>query len=232
MEGMHRVALPRVLRPFARMALSRAALVGLAALTVAACAAAGQEPQITSVPTFTTAGDARPTTRSTTIAIARATSTPFHDIPDAPTTTGALAIARPQRGSTAPIGAVVFGTDLKTATHSVNLTGERTTFVAGGPVAWRVTLPAAMGGESVRVTVTTESDTEMVVDEFVAQPGWNVYYGKSDVAVAPGTYVLHYLVGGHEVGSGTFTVEDADLSASPTPESSPIPASTSALPTI
>jgi hypothetical protein len=67
----------------------------------------------------------------------------------------------------------------------------------------------------VRVTLTTESDTETLVDQFVAQAGWNVYYGKSLLTVAPGTYVLHYLVDGHEVGSGTFEIAEA---ASPSAE--------------
>ena len=64
--------------------------------------------------------------------------------------------------------------------------------------------------EKYRVTLTTESNTETVVDEFVAQAGWNVYYGKSLLTVAPGTYVLHYLVDGHELGSGTFMINGPD----------------------
>ena len=83
-------------------------------------------------------------------------------------------------------------------------------FAAGHQIAWRVTLPAATGGESVRVTLTAEDNTETQVDEFVAQADWNVYYGKSLLTVAPGTYVLHYLVDGHEVGSGTFKIKGPD----------------------
>jgi len=36
------------------------------------------------------------------------------------------------------------------------------------------------------------------------------------LTVAPGTYVLHYLVDGHEVGSGTFTIKGTD-GATPVP---------------
>jgi hypothetical protein len=115
----------------------------------------------------------------------------------------------------------VFGSDFTVAAKTIGLIGEKTTFQAGHPVAWRVTLPAATGGEGVRVTLTTADGTETIVDEFVAQPGWNVYYGKSLLTVAPGTYVLHYFVDGHEVGSGTFKIKTADVLATPTPYSSP-----------
>jgi hypothetical protein len=230
MEGMHRVALPRVLRPLTRVAFARAALVGLATMTVMACAAGGEEPEITSIPTFGRGRSPAATTRSTTIAVPQASSASTDEIPDAPTTTSAVAIPRPQRGASAPVGAIVFGADLRTAPHVVSVVDEQTTFAAGDAVAWRVTLPAATGGESVRVMVTTEDDTEMVVDRFVAQAGWNVYYGKSVVTVAPGMYVLHYFVDGHEVGSGTFSVEQA--ATGPTTQTSVTPTATTAPTTI
>jgi hypothetical protein len=106
--------------------------------------------------------------------------------------------------------------------RNVNLSGERTTFSPGREVAWRVTLPAATGGESVRVTLTTEDNVETMVDEFVAQAGWNVYYGKSLLSETPGTYVLHYLVDGHEQGSGTFKIKAVAADDEvPLPASSP-----------
>jgi len=146
-------------------------------------------------------------------------------IPDAPMTTSAVAVSKPQRGVDAPVGAVVFGTDYKAAAHNVSVVEQQTTFAAGAPVAWRVTLPAATGGESVRVTLTTESNTETVVDQFVAQAGWDVYYGKTLLTVAPGMYVLHYLVDGHELGSGTFEISAAvPATAAPAPSATSTPA--------
>ena len=127
--------------------------------------------------------------------------------PDTPRTTSATTLDRPRRGNQAPVGAVVFGSDYTAASKSVSLVGEKTSFAQGQQVAWRVTLAQAVGGESVRVTLTTADGTETVVDDFVAQTGWNVYYGKQLLTIAPGTYVLHYLVSGHEVGSGTFKIK-------------------------
>jgi hypothetical protein len=116
------------------------------------------------------------------------------------------------------VGAVVFGSALTVAPRSVAVVGERTAFPEGEQIAWRVTLPQAVGGESVRVTLTTADSTETLIDQFVAHPGWNVYYGKQLLTVAPGTYVLHCLVNGHEVGSGTFAIE---LQESPTTTEQP-----------
>jgi hypothetical protein len=185
-------------------------------LVLAACSSAPQ-PSSTPMPTL------RPfTSRAADTQTAAPTADPAPpSAPDSPTNTSAMALDRPKRGSSAPVGAVVFGTDFTVASRSVGLIGEKTTFPAGHPIAWRVTLPDATGGESVRVTLTTEDDTETQVDEFVAQPGWNVYYGKSLLTVAPGTYVLHYFVDGHETGSGTFQIKTADALATLTPSASP-----------
>jgi len=125
---------------------------------------------------------------------------------DAPLNSSARALAKPRRGTDVPEGAVIFGADYASSAKAVELVGQRTEFEAGSEVAWRVALPAARGGESVRVTLTTEDGTETQVDNFVAMAGWNVYFGKSMLTVEPGTYVLHYLYDGHEVGSGTFTL--------------------------
>ena len=84
-------------------------------------------------------------------------------------------------------------------------------------------MPDATGGESVRVTLTTGNNTETLVDEFVAQAGWNVYYGKSLLTVTPGTYVLHYLVDGHEAGSGTFKIKPSTDVPSPGASLTPAP---------
>lgn len=203
---------------FARGALSIAT-----AIAVAACASASPPP--TTTPNASTNGTLPRATgvRSFPQPTATATDAATSDIPDAPKTTSAVALTRPQRGSSAPIGAVVFGTDVAAASQKVSVTGERTTFAPGRAVAWRVTLPEATGGESVRVTLTTADDTETLVDEFVAQPGWNVYYGKSLLTVAPGTYVLHYLVDGHETGSGTFKIKGPDAQV-PGPSAAASPA--------
>jgi hypothetical protein len=184
-----------------RSALARAALVAFAAGALGACSSAPPAQTQTAAPTFNKIGDA-----SSAAATPESTAA-IQLLPDSPMSTSALAVTRPQKGSSAPIGAVVFGTDYSTAAKNVTISGERTTFAAGSPIAWRVTLPAATGGESVRVTLSTADNTETRVDEFVAQAGWNVYYGKSLLTVAPGEYVLHYLVDGHEVGSGTFRIK-------------------------
>jgi len=209
MEGMHGSALARA----ASAPLARCALVALAAIAFAACASAPPKADPTLLATFVpnnSGSVATPSPQPTDVAA--------DQIPDAPTTTSAAAVTKPQRGVSAPVGAVVFGTDVSAAGKSVNIVGERTMFAAGHDVAWRVTLPAATGGESVRVTLTTADNTETQVDEFIASAGWNVYYGKSLLTVAPGTYVLHYFVDGHEIGSGTFKIKAADVtSATPAP---------------
>jgi hypothetical protein len=138
-------------------------------------------------------------------------------VPDPPMTTKAVALSRPNRGSGAPAGAIVFGNDVIESGQRVTVDSQRTQFAAGHEIAWRVTLPAATGGESVRITLTTEANTETLVDEFVAQAGWNVYYGRQLLTVAPGTYVLHYLVDGHEKGSGTFKIKPGDDTGGATP---------------
>lgn len=194
----------------------RLALVVCAAAALAACSSGPPRAIPTLIPTLA------PPTPVPTLATAEPTPTdviPSDDIPDMPMTTSAIAIVRPQRGTTAPIGAVIFGTDVDTSGKNIGLVGEGTTFTVGDEIAWRVTLPTAIGGESVRVTLTTVDNTETLVDEFVDQAGWNVYYGKSLLTVAPGTYVLHYLVDGHELGSGTFKIKGSD-SGSPIPASS------------
>ncbi len=201
-----------------RAALARAALVVGAMLALAACSAAPARPNVTLTPTLAPSVTNSATATASPIATAVA---PSDEIPDSPMTTKAIAISRPQRGSSAPVGAVVFGTDVTETGRNVTLVNERTSFPAGHNVAWRVTLDAATGGESVRVTLTTESDTETQVDDFVAQAGWNVYYGSSLLTVAPGTYVLHYLIDGHEVGSGTFKIKPSDAVPSVSPEPSP-----------
>ena len=194
-------------------ALTFAAAI-VAALAVSACSSAPPHAPVTLTPTLA------PYVSNSITATASpdATDPPASDdIPATPMTTSAVALAKPQRGSSAPVGAVVFGTDVSSGGHTVTVTGQRTTFAAGHPIAWRVTLPAAIGGESVRVTMTTADNAETLVDEFVAQAGWNVYYGKSVLTLAPGTYVLHYLVDGHEVGSGTFKIKASADVGGPTP---------------
>jgi hypothetical protein len=188
-----------------RSALVRLAFVACAAAAIAACSSAPPRDIPTLIPTLA------PPTPVPALASADPTPTdviPTDDIPDMPMTTGAIAISRPQRGTTAPTGAIVFGTDVDTSGKNVSVVGEGTTFTAGDEIAWRVTLPTAIGGESVRVTLTTDDNTETLVDQFVDQAGWNVYYGKALLTVVPGTYVLHYLVDGHELGSGTFKIKD------------------------
>src|SRR3954452_20323066 len=212
MEGMHGAAYARAPRIMFKTAL----LAGLVTIALAACSSAADKPQSTPIPTFTQqTGAASPSVPAPTSAVAT------NEIPDAPMTTSAVAVSKPQRGVDAPVGAIVFGSDCKVATHSVSLVDQQTTFAAGADVAWRVTLPTATGGESVRVTLTTESNTETVVDQFVAQAGWNVYYGKSLLTAVPGMYVLHYLVDGHELGSGTFEISACLATALPAPSSSP-----------
>jgi len=203
--------------------LTVATLTVAALLILSACSSAPQQTStpMPTLPPFATGPAATQPAAPTASAPAAA--------PDSPTTTSAIALDKPKRGSNAPEGAVVFGTDFTVGAKSIGLIGEKTTFATGHPVAWRVTLPAATGGESVRVTLTTEDGTETLVDTFVAQPGWNVYYGKSLLTVAPGTYVLHYFVDGHEMGSGTFKIKTADSpSAVPTatPTATPTPAPT------
>jgi len=219
-----------------RSALTRFAFVVCAAAALAACTSAPPRTIPTLIPTLpppTPAGTPAPPAASPT-------APPASDsIPDSPMTTSAIAISRPQHGSTAPVGAITFGTDVDTSGKNVSLVGEQTTFSAGDEVAWRVTLPTAVGGESVRVTLTTEDNTETLVDQFVDQAGWNVFYGKSLLTVVPGTYVLHYLVDGHELGSGTFKIKPGNGSASPAasgtasepPMAKPSPASSTAVPT-
>ena len=197
---------------------ARAALAVLAAIALTACASGAPKSTQSPIPTYApyTAAGLFPT-----ITPHMSTSaTPEASAPDSPMTTSAVALDHPKRGASAPEGAIVFGADVTADSKSVNLSGVRTTFAAGHVVAWRLTLAAATGGESVRVTLTTDNQTETQVDTFVAQAGWNVYYGKSMLTVAPGTYVLHYLVDGHEVGSGTFKIKAADgavMTPTPTP---------------
>jgi hypothetical protein len=212
----------------ARSVSVRAALVAAAALTVVACASAPPRPSASDIPTL------MPLVGSSVSAptpSAQATTPVSDELPDTPMTTSALTVSRPQRGSGgAPVGAVVFGTDVNVG-RTVNVVNQRTTFPAGRQVAWRVALPAAIGGESVRVTLTAADDAETLVDQFIAKAGWNLYYGKSLLTVAPGTYVLHYLVDGHELGSGTFKIKAADPTVpAPTglPELTPTPSSSSA----
>ena len=200
-------------------ALTLAAAI-VAVLAVSACSSAPPHAPVTLTPTLA------PYVSSSIVPTASpdATDPPSSDgIAAAPMTTSAIALSKPQRGTTAPVGAVVFGTDVTSAGRAVSLTNERTMFAAGHPIAWRVTLPAATGGESVRVTMTTADNTQTLVDEFVAQAGWDVYYGKSVLTVAPGTYVLHYLVNGHEAGSGTFKIKPSTDVPSPGASMTPAP---------
>jgi len=197
-----------------RVGTARAVLVRVAAMAtvalIAACSSATPRTVTTPIPTLVSFNanslDATLAPGPTNQAIASSST----DLPESPTTTSALALTKASRGSSVPVGAVVFGSDVSAAAKAVSVVGERTSFPVGHAIAWRVTLPAATGGESVRVTLTTADNTETQVDAFVAQAGWNVYYGKSLLTVAPGTYVLHYLVDGHEVGSGTFKIKAAD----------------------
>jgi hypothetical protein len=198
-----------------RLASARAVIVVFVTIAIVACVSACASAAPTSKSPIPTLGAFTP--GSTTATIAPEVTEPdiespasASDIPDAPVSTKATALIHPQRGSAAPVGAVVFGNDVTEGAKAVNVTGERTLFTAGHQIAWRVTLPDAIGGESVRVTLTGADNSEKQIDEFVAQPGWNVYYGKSLLTVAPGTYVLHYLVDGHEQGSGTFKIRGPD----------------------
>jgi hypothetical protein len=189
---------------------SRVALAAVLVMVLAACAS---EPASTAKTPFPTLAPLiTGSNPAFTPAISPSPEPTTAEVPDSPMHTSAVTLSRPNRGSTAPTGAVIFGNDVAATTQKVSIDGERTQFPAGHEVAWRVTLPAATGGESVRVTLTTDQNTETLVDEFVAQSGWNVYYGKSLLTVAPGTYVLHYLVDGHEVGSGTFKIKPSDAS--------------------
>ena len=195
---------------------ARAALSAVALLVLASCASGAPKSTPSPISTFApyTGAGLFPTVTPETTTHASIEAS----IPDSPMTTSAAALDHPKRGASAPEGAIVFGTDVTADSKGVNLAGVRTTFVAGHVVAWRLTLSAATGGESVRVTLTTDAQTETQVDSFVAQAGWDVYYGKSLLTVAPGTYVLHYLIDGHEVGSGTFKIKGSDgAGATPTP---------------
>ncbi|HEY5519332.1 MAG TPA: hypothetical protein VIK08_01635 [Candidatus Limnocylindrales bacterium] len=197
-------------------ALARAALAVVAVLALAACASDAPKSTPSPVPTYapSTGAGLFPTLTPVTTMHASTEAS----IPDSPMTTSAIALDHPKRASSAPEGAIVFGTDVTADSKGVNLAGVRTTFAAGHVIAWRLTLTAATGGESVRVTLTTDAQTETQVDSFVAQAGWDVYYGKSLLTVAPGTYVLHYLIDGHEAGSGTFKIKGPDgAGATPTP---------------
>jgi hypothetical protein len=187
---------------YARLLLAAFATSAVALL--AACSAGAPAASRTPFPTLAPLISA--THQVVTIVPSTPSPTPA-EVPDSPMTTKAIALSRPNRGSDAPAGAVVFGDDVKVGAQRISVIEESTSFQTGHEIAWRVTLPAAIGGESVRVTLTTEANTETLVDEFVAQTGWNVYYGKQLLTVAPGTYVLHYLVDGHEVGSGTFKIK-------------------------
>jgi len=199
------------------LAFARAALAIAAALAVVACATDTPNSTPSPIPTYApyTGEGLFPTLPQDT-----ATNQPSPVAPDSPMTTCAAALDHPRRGSQAPDGAILFGTDYSADGKSVTLVGQRTTFVSGREIAWRLSLPAATGGESVRVTLSTESGTVTQVDSFVAQGGWNVYYGKTLLTVSLGTYVLHYLFDGHEVGSGTFKVKAMDA-AGPTPTPTP-----------
>lgn len=196
-----------------RSALACLTLAAVAAFVVGACASVPPRdiPTLIPLPTPTASVSAATPSAAPTASDASVSN----EIPDSPMTTRALALERPQRGSGAPVGAVVFGTDVDEAGKNVSVVDPRTSFAAGDEVAWRVTLPAATGGESVRVTLSTDSNTETLVDDFVDQSGWNVFYGKSLLTVAPGTYVLHYLVDGHELGSGTFKIKPGDAPSAP-----------------
>ena len=201
---------------------ARAGLAVLAATALTACASGAPKSTPSPIPTYAPLTDAGLFPTLTPLTTTGAT--PEASAPDSPMTTSAVALDHHKRGASAPEGAIVFGTDVTADSKSVNLSGVRTTFAAGHLVAWRLTLTAATGGESVRVTLTTDSQTETQVDTFVAQAGWDVYYGKSLLTVAPGTYVLHYLVDGHEVGSGTFKIKAADGAVmTPTPTPTPTP---------
>ncbi len=206
MEGIrYRAAVERTVCWARAARLTAAATVAIAVMTAAACSstplhtAPAVLPTLAPYPAAVTPTPSAPATAAPTIS----------EVPASPMTTSALAVNKPQRGTTAPVGTVVFGTDYTVGNRNVKVVNEQTAFPAGDPIAWRVTLPAATGGESVRVTMTTQDGSETQVDEFVARTGWNVYYGKSLLTVAAGTYVLHYLVDGEEVGSGTFKIKRA-----------------------
>ena len=195
----------------------RLAFATVAVIAVAACGSGAPKPSPSPVPT------SPPYSGSGLFPVPTPSAAPASVLPvatssDAPMVTSAAALDHRHRGSQAPDGTIIFGTDYAADSKGVTLTGERTTFAAGHEIAWRLTLPAATGGENVRVTLTTDSGAETQVDSFVAQNGWDVYYGKAMLSVMPGTYALHYLFDGQDVGSGAFKIKAADGSgvASPT----------------
>src|SRR4051812_21602915 len=101
MEGMHRVALPRVLRHgLSRAATRRAVVAWLVSIALVACSSAAQKPQTTPVPTFGAHSLPAPTAASGSTNSATA-----DEIPDAPVTTSAIVATRPQHGSSTPVGA-------------------------------------------------------------------------------------------------------------------------------
>ena len=111
-------------------ALARSALAVLAILTVVGCSSAQQtqRPNVTLTPTLAPYVSNAATATAAPIATGAAAT---DDISAAPLHTSAIAINKPLRGSDAPVGAVVFGTDVTAGGKNVTLTGQRTTFAAG-----------------------------------------------------------------------------------------------------
>ena len=176
-------------------------LIGIAALVATGCGFGAPAPSAS--PSAAPQTQASAATARPALTPAAATEQPSAEPTEGPRTF-AIQVERPNRGISAEPGEVIFGTGYEEG-RNIKVTDERSRFGTDADVAWRVTLPAAEGGEQVSV-VLVSTDGETIIDEFTADEGWNVYFGTLTAPLDPGAYRLRYFIDGEQAAGGRFTV--------------------------
>jgi hypothetical protein len=198
---------------FGRVLLSASLLIA-----IAACGGA-QLPQPTRSPD-PTAAPASVTPSPTT-----APTEPPTPAPAMSPSPGPLATAAPAAPTPTPIevvATIMFAHNVSDDS-GVKLLNVDSTFELGDNIAWKTTLPAAQGTESMEVVIVNAATGARVNGgTFTPGVGSDTFYGDAtDLVTQPGTYLMRYYSNSTLVSEGQFTVTAATPTQAPEDECDP-----------